>query len=378
METARHEEVSTDRRTVNLCGLKLRTLVVLLWVVLAILAAPGAAKEAGTSQFRLDHFHCYRVDPTTAFQERTVALADQFGRSRGRVLRLLDLCAPVAKNKLKPRNRSAHLACYVLRRQSFRSRRVAVSNQFERAGRLVVVRASELCLPSGKELDPGPRPQPVTGLDHYQCYVVKPLTRPRVGPPRLVDQFGRSRPAVLAAVRLCAPVRKNSSVPRNPRDHLTCYSLRPTSPFQPRRVAIANQFGASRMVVFRSEWLCVPSTKRVLRPDLTVSIANAMIPVVCRGGFRTCVTTVSFTITNPSSVPVPTPFQVLIEADPGQSKTITVAGLGAGASRSFNETLGPAGNCYDPDCTVRVTVDTGNTVAESNEANNSATRTDIG
>lgn len=369
-----------DRATVNLCGLRLRTLVALLCVGSAVLAAavPGDAKEAAPSQFRLDHFQCYRVDPTSPFRTQSVTLTDQFGRSRAAVLRLFNLCAPVAKNKVRPRNRTAHLACYILRRQSFRSRRVVVSNQFERAGRLVVVRASELCLPSGKELEPGPRPQPVTGLDHYQCYAVKPLTRPRVRAPVLADQFGRSRPAVVAAVRLCAPVRKNSSAPRNRRDHVTCYSLRPTSVFQPRRVAIANQFGASRLVVFRPEWLCVPSTKRVLRPDLTVSIANAMIPVTCPGGFGTCVTTVNFTITNPSAVPVTTPFQVLIEADPRQSKTITVAGLGAGASQSFSENLGPAGNCYDPDCTVQVTVDTGNTVAESNEGNNSATRTDLG
>ena len=369
-----------DRATVNLCGLRLRTLVAFLCVGSAVLGAAGSsdAKEAGASQFRLDHFQCYRVDPTTAFTARTVTLADQFGRSRARVLRLFNLCAPVVKNKLRVRNRAAHLSCYVLQRRSFRSRRVVVSNQFERAGRLVVVRPSELCLPSGKELDPGPRPQPATGLDHYQCYAVKPLTRPRVRPPVLVDQFGRSRPRVVAAVRLCAPVRKNTSAPRNGRDHLTCYSLRPMSAFAPRRVAVANQFGGSRMVVFRPEWLCVPSTKRVLRPDLRVSIANAMIPVTCPSGPRTCVTTANFTITNPTAVPVATPFQVLIEADPGVSKTITVAGLGAGASQSFSESLGPGLNCYDPDCTVQVTLDSGNAVAESNEGNNGATRTDLG
>ncbi|MFQ5932754.1 MAG: hypothetical protein ACE5MM_10125 [Nitrospiraceae bacterium] len=41
-------------------------------------------------------------------------------------------------------------------------------------------------------------------------------------------------------------------------------------------------------------------------------------------------------------------------------------------------TLGPGGNCFDPDCTVQVTVDVNDDVEESDETNNSAARTDIG
>jgi hypothetical protein len=370
-----------DRPPVNLCGLRLRTLFALVVFASAGLAAavPGDANDAARAQqFRLDHFQCYRVDPTTPFEPRRVALTDQFGRSRAVALRLFNLCAPVRKNRTLPRNREAHLACYTLRRQRFAIRQVAVTNQFQRSGRLAVVRPSELCLPTGKTLEPDVRPRPVEGLDHYQCYLVRPLTRTRVDPPVLVDQFGRSRPAVGPAVRLCAPVRKNRTVPRNRREHLVCYQLQPREPFQPRAATIVNQFGFARLVVARPEWLCLPSLKRLLRPDLRVSIANAPIPVSCPGGFGTCVTTVNFTITNAGPVPVTTAFQVLIEADPGQARTITVSGLGAGASQTFSENLGPAGNCYDPDCTVRVTVDTGNAVAESNETNNSATRTDLG
>lgn len=368
------------QRSNRYCGSRLRTAFTLLFVGAVVLGAAvaGQAKTAAPAQFRLDHYQCYRVDPTSRFSPRRVGLVDQFGRSRAVVTQLFNLCPPVAKNRVRIRNRLAHLACYTLRPARFRSRTVVISNQFERAGRLVVVRPSELCLPSGKQLDPGPTPRPVRGLDHYQCYLVKPATHARVRPPFLVDQFGRSRPTIAGRARLCAPVRKNASKLVNPRDHLVCYLLRSTQRFDPRRALIANQFGQAKLVVARPDWLCVPSLKRLAtRPDLTVAIANAPTQVSCPVGTR-CITTVNFTVTNAGSVAVTTPFQVLVEADPGQSRTVAVAGLGTGASQSFTEQLGPAGNCYDPDCTVRVTVDSGNTVPESNEANNSASRTDGG
>ena len=100
--------------------------------------------------------------------------------------------------------------------------------------------------------------------------------------------------------------------------------------------------------------------------------------VSCPGGAGTCVTTVNFTVTNASSTAIATAFDVLVQADPGVSKTITISGLAAGASSTLSQALGPDGNCFDPDCTVKVTVDSGNVVVESNEANNVATATSIG
>ena len=88
--------------------------------------------------------------------------------------------------------------------------------------------------------------------------------------------------------------------------------------------------------------------------------------------------TVTFTIRNLSPVGVTTPFDVLVQADPSQKAALTIPSLPGGASRTLAQALGPDNNCYDPDCTVTVTVDDGNAVMESNEANNSDTRTDIG
>jgi subtilase family serine protease len=70
----------------------------------------------------------------------------------------------------------------------------------------------------------------------------------------------------------------------------------------------------------------------------------------------------------------------LVQADPGLARTTTVAvpALAAGASAALTGIVGPAENCFDPDCTVRVTADSTSVVAESNEANNVDERTSIG
>jgi hypothetical protein len=366
------------------CGSRLFLVTLALATTLGFMAwianGSDAARNGSLVTFRLDHFQCYRVDPGGTFPARTVRLVDQFGRSRATVTQLTTFCAPVRKNKGQIRNRLAHLACYPIRSTpAFRPRRVIITNQFEKATRIVVSRPNQLCVPSGKAIPPT-RPRPVKGLDHYQCYLAKPAKALAARRVVLVDQFGKSRPTVVRLVSFCAPVRKNKVVVRNARDHLACYQLRPASQFQPRRVLIVNQFGNAQLTVVVPQTLCVPSLKRVVPtlPDLTVTIPNTRTDVSCPGGPGTCITTRTFTITNPSSVNVATPFDVLAEADPGQSKTITIPALAGGASLALTQQWGPAGNCYDPDCTVTITVDSGNAVAESNETNNTATRTDIG
>jgi hypothetical protein len=371
-------------RAKRFCGSRLFLATLTLGTTLAFVAWIAHGSDAAPAKplitFRLDHFQCYRVDPGGTFKPRTVNLVDQFGRSRATVAQLTTLCAPVRKNKGQVRNRLAHLVCYPIRSTpAFRSRRVIVTNQFEKATRIVVARPNQLCVPSGKAIPPN-RPRPVKGLDHYQCYLAKPTKA--LAPRRvlLVDQFGKSRPTVVRLVSFCTPVRKNKVVVKNARDHLACYQLRPATPFQPRRALIVNQFGNAQLTVAAPQTLCVPSLKRVVPtlPDLTVTIPNTRTDVQCPGGAGTCITTRTVTITNSSAVAVTTPFDVLAQADPGQSKTITVPALAAGASLPLTQQWGPAGNCYDPDCTVTVTVDSGNAITESNETNNTATRTDLG
>lgn len=113
-------------------------------------------------------------------------------------------------------------------------------------------------------------------------------------------------------------------------------------------------------------------------PDLTVAITSQSPQVSCSGNPVTCTVTVAFTVTNLSTVDVTSNFQVLIDADQVQPETIIINGLPAGTSTDFSETLGPGGNCYDPDCTVQVTVDPANVINESNEDNNVDRLTGLG
>jgi hypothetical protein len=377
------------RATESVCGSRFfratLTLMLSAAVGVALAAMLGArashgATASGELSFRLNHFQCYGVDPGSAFKPRAVTLADQFGRSKAVASQLTTLCAPVRKNGSTVRNARAHLVCYPIKRKpAFRSRKAVITNQFEKGTRLVVVRPVQLCLPSGKAVLPGPGPLPVKGLDHYQCYVVKPARKLRERRVSLLDQFGKSRPTVVRMVSLCAPVRKNTVPIRNKRDHLVCYQLRSSQTFRSRLVGIVNQFGKGDLTVVRPERLCLPSLKRLNElPDLTVSIPNTRTQVSCPGGGGTCITTRDFTVTNASSVNVLTPFEVLVQADPGQKTTLTIPSLAAGASVSLTASLGPDNNCYDPDCTVSVTVDSGSAVTEANETNNTDTRTDRG
>jgi CARDB len=377
------------RATESVCGSRLfgATLALALGTVLgvtlvAVLGAQASRKatSSGELSFRINHFQCYGVDPGSGFKPRAVTLVDQFGRSKAVASQLTALCAPVRKNGGAVRNARAHLVCYPIKsKPAFRSRKVVITNQFEKGTRLVVVRPNQLCVPTGKAVLPGLSPKPVKGLDHYQCYVVKPTRKLRERRVSLLDQFGKSRPIVVRMVSLCTPVRKNTVPIRNKRDHLVCYQLRSRQTFRARHVGIVNQFGKGELTVVSPERLCLPSLKRLNElPDLTVSIPNTRTQVSCPGGGGTCITTRDFIVTNASSVNVVTPFAVLVQADPGQKTTLSVPSLAAGASVTLSANLGPDNNCYDPDCTVSVTVDSGSAVAEANETNNVATRTDPG
>ena len=375
------------RATKISCGSRLVKLTLALLATGTLIACAVLVGRAGSHAattrdfaFRLDHFQCYSIKPFGHFRPRTVKLVDQFGRSKARITQLTTLCAPVRKNTTPVRNPLAHLACYPIQRRApaFRTRTATISNQFEKVA-VRIVKPVQLCVPSGKSVVPAPAPQPATGLDHYQCYSVKPLRRVRSRTVVLVDQFGRSKASMVRMVSVCAPVRKNTTAVRNKRDHLACYQIKTAQPFSPRRVTIVNQFGTAVLTARSPQTLCLPSLKRLItKPDLTVSIANRRTLVACPGGPGTCTMIVTFTVTNLSPVPVTTAFDVLVQADPSQKATLTIPSFPGAASRTIAQALGPDNNCYDPDCTITVTVDDGNAVSESNETNNSDTRTDKG
>ena len=342
--------------------------------------APADPPVRTAQTFALDHFLCYRAAPSD-FKPRTVRLRDQFRRSKARVLTRTNLCNPVDKNGEGVRAPRAHLVCYTTRsRPAFQPRLVEVTHQFVQAFRLHVLRPTHLCLPSAKSKREPRFPQQIPRLDHYQCYAVRAARRFEPRDVRLKDQFGGVKARVGPPLQLCNPVSKNGGEVRNRRDHLVCHAIRPDEPFEPLKVWITNQLeDLSVLEALRRERLCLPSRKRVLRPDLTPTIVGAP-QVSCPGGQGTCTTVVSFRIDNVGTAPAGA-FQVLVRADPalGTTGTVPVAGLAAGASTgTLSTTLGPANNCFDPDCTIDVRADSGNAVAESNEGNNVDTETFLG
>jgi len=264
-----HRAFSSRRR---LHAAQLSLVVLILALAGAAVAASAGSPASGGSgpaaralTFRIDHFLCYKVDPTSRQIRHKVVLRDQFGRRTGVAYPLTTLCNPTVKNATKVTRPRLHLACYALKSSTpFKRRKVAVTNQLDRGYQLVVTAPQRLCLPSGKSLKPTVFPPMVRGLDHFLCYPVSPL-KPR-GPHsvKLKDEFGSFETRTMLPTVLCNPVSKNSRAILNKRDHLLCYRLPLLAGFKPRRVAITNQFGKQTLVAATQETLCVPSLKKVI------------------------------------------------------------------------------------------------------------------
>jgi hypothetical protein len=213
-------------------------------------------------QPRLEHFKCYSVSPRTPFRPRVVQLRDQFGAVGARVLRPVNLCAPVRKNNEPVDNQQAHLKCYAIRTAASRPQFVFTRNQFG-SEVLRVGSAQELCVPSVKQLASSRRRlrlNPATLTDHFECYSASGRFKStKVG---LRDQFGSERVKVLQPVRLCNPVQKNGVPIQHPVQHLVCYSIKDLGGrFRARLVRVRNQFGTEIVAAVSPRTLCVPSLK---------------------------------------------------------------------------------------------------------------------
>ena len=105
--------------------------------------------------------------------------------------------------------------------------------------------------------------------------------------------------------------------------------------------------------------------------DLTVrSIGRPRVD--CPGGAGTCTTAVEIDLANVGSADAG-PFDVRVVLDPAASVVVdqTVpGGLGAGAGMSLPLVTPPGGGCFDPDCTICVTVDSQDEVRECDETDN--------
>lgn len=116
-------------------------------------------------------------------------------------------------------------------------------------------------------------------------------------------------------------------------------------------------------------------------PDLIVqSIDLSNLNVDCPGGAGTCVTTVTFTVANIGTDDTGA-FNIRIILDPAggvELNEFVPGGLGAGDFLTITVDSPPGGNCYDPDCTVTIAVDSDNNVEECDEDNNKLSETVLG
>jgi subtilase family serine protease len=117
-------------------------------------------------------------------------------------------------------------------------------------------------------------------------------------------------------------------------------------------------------------------------PDLTVDLLFPPSVIDCSSGPSSCTLRVDLQINNIGAGISPSGVKYVIEAEGMPDLTLSIDEGGeispGGSTGGFFVTLGPGTNCFNPDCTVTVTVDPDNDLVESDETNNTATRTDTG
>ncbi|GGY07063.1 hypothetical protein GCM10007160_38200 [Litchfieldella qijiaojingensis] len=114
-------------------------------------------------------------------------------------------------------------------------------------------------------------------------------------------------------------------------------------------------------------------------PDLVVREIGRP-SVRCPGGSGNCRTTVRVVVANIGDADAG-PFEVQSVLDPSQSVAVTRQvsdGLQVGEERTLPVVTPPGGNCFDPDCTISVRVDSGQSVRECDEGNNESSETTPG
>jgi hypothetical protein len=100
--------------------------------------------------FQTDHFQCYRLEPGGNFNRTPVQLRDQFGKGHMVIFKPSVLCAPVSKNGGPVDHPVRHLVCYerVDKAQAL-GRKLTARNQFGKT-RLRTRKRLELCVPTNK------------------------------------------------------------------------------------------------------------------------------------------------------------------------------------------------------------------------------------
>ena len=241
--------------------------------VAGVAAASSSPRAAATTT--IDHQLCYAA--TAKFRPPPpVLLANQFSTFQPKIGPFAFHCNPVVKitptGTFPITNPNAHLGCWSITAPAQAMHVVQVANQFG-TGILATGQPNLLCLPSWKSLTgpPNKKPNQPPGLSHFTCYPVS-LQGGGYQPPaiQLQDEFApKPVPATVNPVpqELCLPTQKTVLTTGkvykiiNPVTHLLCFQVSPT-PI--KQAWDENQFGTSAVHILHTQWLCLPSTKKVI------------------------------------------------------------------------------------------------------------------
>lgn len=260
-----------------------------------------------SQQFEPDHYLSYDIK-TTSIRKHTVSLRDQFiDWTDFRVVKPKKLLNPTVK---RHNNKVYEIARPRLHYTAFEIKAaepidvvapVVVTNQFG-TFTLDKFRAELLLAPSLKkslssfdeELDPDD--EIALTADHYLCYEI-PRFEVETSSGFLKDQFRGREFGRLVARRFCNPVAKihNDKIFEIINDvqnnHLMCFDLEKERIL--KAVALLNQFGLKKALVFNDDQLCVPSTKIRIPEPCTGSVPDneGICNGVCENTTDICVPT---------------------------------------------------------------------------------------
>ena len=266
-------------------SLSLRSPVLKIGLAAAVIMAATASTMAGVAAASapraaapppVDHQLCYNATAGHFRVPPPVMLANQFSTFQPAIGPFAFHCNPVVK--ITPTatfpitNPNAHLGCWAITAPTQATHVVQVTNQFG-TGILATGQPNLLCLPTWKSLTGPPRKKPnqPPGLNHFTCYPVSLQGGGYQPPPiMLQDEFApQPVPAQVNPVpqELCLPTQKTVLTTGkvykiiNPAMHLLCFQVSST-PFLP--AWDENQFGMSKVNILHTQWLCLPSTKKII------------------------------------------------------------------------------------------------------------------
>jgi hypothetical protein len=224
-------------------------------------------------KFRLDHFKFWRVRPGIAPVSRTVQLRGQFDSApwKAEVNFPQFIGNPADKNHEGIQNPLLHYVAYGIKADQQPSRTVAVTNQFVTDEKWRLGQPSWLLVPADKKVKGGGDPTEPPKGDHFVCYAVEDA-KAFGKEVTLLDQFDKTNPEQLRELKpafFCVPVEKTREGKQpepiiDRETHLAVYWIDPQRDIS-ITISTNDQFGRQLMQALRSEYLGVPSLKRVVQ-----------------------------------------------------------------------------------------------------------------